>query len=668
MPARARACPPVPRSRSALVAGLALGATLAAGTAGAEPARRALLVGVNEYAAARVPDLRGAVNDVRMMQSILTSRFGFAASDIVLLTDAAATRAAVLAAIDQLVRVSQPGDVVYFHYSGHGSQVRDLNGDEDDSVDETILPQDARLPGVPDITDDELDRRFARLRTRSTLLVFDSCHSGTITRGTGNLRARFVPPDDRLDLYRTRAGTTRDLVAAERLPHVVMAGAPADKEALDGPVNENWYGLFTWALAQALESLPAGSPASVVHAATQHELDQLARRLYMRPPPPQLEGPAEALQQPLFGTAAPAAARAWLPVVAADGKLLRLVGGLDLNAQPGSQWAIYAADTERFEFGRALAVGIVERLDGRDALLRRQFGSEQLPAGARAVALAPPVAEELAVRFEGPPGARLDAVTEDLRRGLPALRIVGPGEFARFVIRFDGASWRVLDFGGLHEVLSVPDTAGAGVTGTLLRTLTSTLRATALLALDNAAADFAVELRIPDLPADALPVFRMRPADAARTRENSLVLEVAAPIDTYVTIVSVDTEGRLNLLFPNHYQRPGFLPDGLVRAGQPVRIPDSLAPGNAAGFHWDYGPPAGRDTIRVFAARDLETAHSIRSFVGQAAGDAAQLKALRDSLASRAVRGIQLVGDTAAPEPAPAAGWAAASIVIDVQP
>jgi hypothetical protein len=90
--------------------GLALTAALLAwhAAAVAEPVRRALLVGVNDYAAARVPDLRGAVNDVRMMQRILTSRFGFAERDIVLLTDAAATRGAVLAAIDQLVRAS-PG-------------------------------------------------------------------------------------------------------------------------------------------------------------------------------------------------------------------------------------------------------------------------------------------------------------------------------------------------------------------------------------------------------------------------------------------------------------------------------------------------------------------------------------------------------------------------------
>lgn len=659
------------RGCDGLRAGLALAAALLAwhATAGAGPVRRALLVGVNDYAAARVPDLRGAVNDVRMMQRILSSRFGFAERDIVLLTDAAATRGAVLAAIDQLVRATQPGDIVYFHYSGHGSQVRDLNGEEDDGLDETILPRDARLPGVPDITDDELDRRFARLRNDSTLLVFDSCHSGTITRGTGNLLARFVPPDERLELYRTRGGTTRDVVTAERLPHVVMAGAPADEEALDGPVNESWYGLFTWALAQALESLPAGSPASVVHAATQRELDQLARKLYMRPPPPQLEGPAEALQRPVFGAPVPTAGRTWLPVVAEGDRLLRMVGGLDLNAQPGSQWAIYAADAERFEFGRALAVGIVEGLDGRDALLRRQFGSQPVPAGARAVALAPPVTGDLAVRIESPPGARLDTMISELRRGLPALQVVAAGEPARFVIRFDGASWRVLDLGGLHEVLSVSDTTGTGaVVETLLRTLTSALRATALLALDNAAADFAVEVRIPDLAASELPAFRMRQPDAPRTRENSLVLEVASPIDAYLTIVSVDTEGRLNLLFPNDHQRPGFLPDGLVRAGQPERIPDALAPGNAAGFYWDYGPPAGRDTIRVFAARDLETARVIRGFVSQAAGDASQLPALRDSLASRAVRGIQLVADTAAPQPAPALGWAATSIVIEIRP
>lgn len=42
-------------------------------------------------------------------------------------------------AFKRIVEYSQPGDVVFIHYSGHGSRVVDTSGDEDDGYDETIM-------------------------------------------------------------------------------------------------------------------------------------------------------------------------------------------------------------------------------------------------------------------------------------------------------------------------------------------------------------------------------------------------------------------------------------------------------------------------------------------------------------------------------------------------
>lgn len=39
-----------------------------------------------------------------------------------------------------LVQGAQPNDALFFHYSGHGGQAKDLDGDEDDGYDETIYP------------------------------------------------------------------------------------------------------------------------------------------------------------------------------------------------------------------------------------------------------------------------------------------------------------------------------------------------------------------------------------------------------------------------------------------------------------------------------------------------------------------------------------------------
>ena len=64
-------------------------------TALAAPERRALLIGINEYASPKVVDLRGAVNDVKMLRRILVSRFGFDEQNITVLVDEQATRSAL---------------------------------------------------------------------------------------------------------------------------------------------------------------------------------------------------------------------------------------------------------------------------------------------------------------------------------------------------------------------------------------------------------------------------------------------------------------------------------------------------------------------------------------------------------------------------------------------
>jgi hypothetical protein len=111
------------------------------------------------------------------------------------------------------------------------------------------------------------------------------------------------------------------------------------------------------------------------------------------------------------------------------------------------------------------------------------------------------------------------------------------------------------------------------------------------------------------------PRFRIRRGSEPRTPENSLQLEIRSSVDCYLSIVDVDSQGGVNLLFPTEHQRAGFYPQGMVRGGETVLLPDGLQTGNRGGFHWDYGPPPGIDTIRVFASTDLATAEMIRRSV-----------------------------------------------------
>ena len=157
-------------------------------------------------------------------------------------------------------------------------------------------------------------------------------------------------------------------------------------------------------------------------------------------------------------------------------------------------------------------------------------------------------------------------------------------------------------------------------------------------------------------------------------------LNITVSADAYLTIVDVDSEGNMNVLFPNDYQQNGFYPEGAVRAGQQVLIPDSLQSGNRAGFHWDYGPPRGTDTVRVFASTDLMTANIIRHRIGRLQQSANQNRgdletraigddfgSLRAELATLATRGITTVPGQDANKPAVVpADWAATSVTIQV--
>ena len=105
-------------------------------------AKKALLVGINDYPGTQ-NDLFGCVNDITNVYDVLVKYFGFAPSDMTLLSDARARKAAILEALENLLGGAQAGDTIVFHYSGHGSQVRDTEGDElDDGKDEVICPVD----------------------------------------------------------------------------------------------------------------------------------------------------------------------------------------------------------------------------------------------------------------------------------------------------------------------------------------------------------------------------------------------------------------------------------------------------------------------------------------------------------------------------------------------
>jgi hypothetical protein len=645
------------------------------GTEGTDTSvRRALLIGINKYKV--LPRLRGSINDIETMRQILITRWGFSEQRISMVTDEAATRVGILAALDKLVKETGPQDIVYVHYSGHGSQVQDLNGDEeDDGLDETILAQDGRTNDILDITDDELDEIFARLRARSVLIVLDSCHSGTATRSL-DIRTRSVPQDTRIELYRERMVSKRAVVPMLSSRYVLMTGAASYQEALDGPVDGRYHGFFTYALSRSLSSArPDVSPREMFHG-VEREFKRIQAQIGRSSmPEPQLEAPHDLLDRPLLAPPLESNLAAsprhlprlsWAEVRVTESDRVILMNGLLLNGGLGSTWAIYPPGETAFIPGRALAVATVTELQGKDALARINPSVTKIPSGARAVVLLPPPApDRVSIRIQDVPRGARKLIEETVRKSVKAVDIVDRNQQTRFLLDVQGSSLRVFSAEGLQPMGSFSmdnDAWGAGLTSFVSRSA----NVSELLAMDNPSSQLQTEVRVvmakPPITergvavvADTQPArYRIRRSGESRTPDNSLQLEVRVSTDAYLTVVDVDSQGGVNLLFPNTHQRPEFHPEGRIRAVEAVLLPDSIQRENQAGFHWDYSPPQGTDTIRVFASTDLETAEMVRTRVQALQASAAKthggvmtrsavaasMGSLRQDLAKVATRGV----------------------------
>jgi hypothetical protein len=142
--------------------------------------KRALLIGIN-YLQNPAARLNGCIEDVNNIRGLMIDAYGYSSQNIIMLRDDNGsfmpTKRNIINALQNIIASSGVNDETWFHYSGHGTQVRDLNTDEMDGADEVIVPVDYTTAGI--ITDDDLFNLVRNIRGRA-FLTFDSCHSGSV--------------------------------------------------------------------------------------------------------------------------------------------------------------------------------------------------------------------------------------------------------------------------------------------------------------------------------------------------------------------------------------------------------------------------------------------------------------------------------------------------------
>ena len=321
-------------------------------TQAAAQTKRALLIGIDTYQPAGTQaqhpvgcvygrcelgafeNLDGAVNDARAMADLLTSpKFGFPADKVVLLTNPAephprpgvvvlpaeqTSRDGILAAMQKyLVDLPQPGDTVVFYDASHGSLRVNSKGNKLTVLvngsyvhaDSTLVPADAYKGGF-DVRDREITGIFNAALDKGIHLtaIFDSCHSGGISRGIGpkyHERSLAFDSRDIAEAPELLANGQPRPAPSERAdnPALVLSAAQQDQTAKEMPLSAaatEPHGAFTAALIEALQALPAGTPAAVVYQRVKAVLEGGS----VPDQEPDLDATAARRRQPLFGGAA----------------------------------------------------------------------------------------------------------------------------------------------------------------------------------------------------------------------------------------------------------------------------------------------------------------------------------------------------------------------------
>lgn len=240
------------------------------------PRRTALLVGINYN---NNPDamLNGCYNDVVNVSQYLRTVLGYPASAVTVLTDGnrgasgagtasvvQPTRQNIIAGMVALVAGMVAGDEAVFHFSGHGSLVRDTNGDEFTGLDSCLCPLDYNAPasaGGGVITDDEIRALLVNKVPRGARLyvILDCCHNGTgcdVRYKYEDFSILLRPPSARSGaLWRTQQKAFANPKYTDTAGEVFMISGSRDEQtSADAYINNSFAGALTYAVFSILRA------------------------------------------------------------------------------------------------------------------------------------------------------------------------------------------------------------------------------------------------------------------------------------------------------------------------------------------------------------------------------------------------------------------------------
>ena len=540
--------------------------------------RWAFVVGISDYIHfddVEGGDLPGAEHDARTIRDLLVAKKGFPEANVRLLLNGEATRSAIEEGLTGwLASNARPGDNVVVFFAGHGSQMWDEDGDEDDGLDETIAPADVHPSNTEfDISDDTFNDWLGTLPTDNVVVILDNCNSGTGTRDvTPFSRSRRLGRDLE-DLPRPPGAARRALAGQEDMTGfdvgptrvLELAAAQPNQAAVDaffpaeGGAEPFHGGAFTTYLVRQLWR----SPADATYEDVFRQVEEALKRNRFQQDPFISEDVALRSLPLFFTEGAPTGrADASVPVVSVQGSTVELGGGFSLGITSGSI----------FETESGARV-VIEAVAQGSSTGRVASGSVSEGDPARLVGYRFPETP-LLVNVAGIDSESGDALAGALG-GAPGVQLVRePEGFSHLLVRRRGGELRIVGSDGFvrHEGLAIGDEG----TADLADKLRSEAAAKRLADMENPAPDFGVTIE-------------MEGGRSSFGLGERVSFTVTSERAGYVTLIDLGTDGLVAMLLPNESS-----PSMRIEANGRVAFPTPQS-----GVDIQAQPPVGRGMVRV---------------------------------------------------------------------
>jgi hypothetical protein len=586
--------------------------------------KRALIFAIGNYPEESGWQVLSSLHDDELVKKALEDQ---QFSDIKVVQDKEATIRGIKNALNELISRSGKGDIVVIHFSAHGEQVEDLNGNKPDGLEESIVSYDAKQPAYGTeptkaevaklresyFTDDVFGQYADQLRTKlgpqgDVVIFLDLCYAGTGTRGTARVRGGSAPLVSPGFYSRRHAITPGNKVvlplgaATDEMASYVVIGASraneSDNETFDD--TRQPIGPLSYAIGKVFARLDPGMTYRSLFASIQSVMNEKLPQQH-----PVLSGNGQ--DRRLFGGSF-IAQKPYLLISQLKGRELWVKGGRFAGLDAGAKVAVYPAGTANTSESKPLATGSVVSAGPYEAdvqldvdpglkqaamgwvfITGQVFNAAPLKVGIAGNAAATPGSRRPGTGFSPNEVARIQKAL----KSLPGIRLSADPELHITRGTVTAVDSIIINATGL--TFDTIKNASKDTSG-LKNKIKAYLRYTFLKDVNVTDAGANLEVKL-------LPVINGKP-DTSFIHLNDTSFSVGEQFvlwvnnkskkSLYVNILDLQPDGTINAILPNKSQR--------------MFADDLLIPGESSFLFKNYPitvyPPCGKEIFKIFASDD----------------------------------------------------------------